>query len=94
MSKSSAIPQRWVVLRLDDQDRVIEFFEYDDMEEARESFDEEIQDLGHSAALMPAWVWESAEAGAEQFLRSQHQQPTNPQNDSGIASDAGDIPVT
>ena len=57
--------ENWIVLRLNDSDRVIHVFEYEDMEEARESFDEELEVLGHRAALMPAWVYEAVEKARE-----------------------------
>jgi len=58
---SPPVPNPWVVLRLNVDDQVLQVFEYDDMDEARESFDEEVQDLGHRAALLPAWMYEAWE---------------------------------
>lgn len=57
--------QLWVVVRLDEQDRILETFEYDDMDTARESFDEEVQDLGHRAALLPKWLYNYYEQEAQ-----------------------------
>lgn len=57
--------QLWIVLRLDDQDRILQTFEYDTMEEARDSFDEEVQDFGHRAALLPKWLYNYYEQEAQ-----------------------------
>lgn len=57
--------ENWVVLRLNDSGRIIQMYEYEDMDDARESFDEEVEVFGYKAALMPAWMYEAIEKARE-----------------------------